>query len=275
MNHTFTLSLTHCSIERSLEQYMSLASLFNLNYISFYKIHSPQGIIYQTPLAIQIARGNLEKAQVINQQIISNLKDNYPNAQLALKVITTVHSSGLLEFFFKAHEINKWLQRLPEIFLKSYTLSQFDPELREISDRFFPLQYAHARCCSLLRSGDLDRLIQLQTLNFDQSAWFWLSPNPIPLNEINWLQSEERELIAQIITIIDGIDSLKSIASLKLASNISRSFLRFERYCRIWGEVKRQEISLAQARLGIVAIVQLLLRFLLKEKLGLLPLLEL
>jgi hypothetical protein len=51
--------------------------------------------------------------------------------------------------------------------------------------------------------------------------------------------------------------------------------LAFTTECRIWGEVKQQKPQLAQARLGIVALVQWCLYKLLQEKLSILAIAEL
>ena len=44
--------------------------------------------------------------------------------------------------------------------------------------------------------------------------------------------------------------------------------LDFDRSCRIWGEVNRQTPELAQARLGLIALTQFLLGWLLQEQMG-------
>ena len=258
------LPLTEISIKRSLLQSLSINSL-SLNQVS-----SPIGIIYQTSIALQLANGNLEKAQQINQTIINKI--SLVNNQTGLKFIVNQNHFGLLEFLIEQKEINIWLQKLPKLLIKNYSLSLSNHYSTDLKDEFFTLQYAHARCCSLLRLGHLDKLIQLKTLDFNQLAWFWLLPDPIPFAQILWQPKEEKELIEQIIKTIDDIDSVKSM---KIAEDLSKAFLKFEQYCRIWGDVKRQNPTLAQARLGLIAIVQFLLRYLLKEKLGLIPLTEL
>lgn len=258
------LPLTELSIKRSLLQSLSINSL-SLNQVS-----SPIGIIYQTSIALQLAKGNLEKAQEINQKIINNI--NLLNNPTGLKLIANHNSFGFLEFLLEQKEINIWLQILPKLLIKKYSFSLLNYHPTDLKNDIFPLQYAHARCCSLLRLGHLDNLIQLKTLDFNQLAWFWLLPNPIPFKQILWQPKEEKELIEQIIKTIDDIDSVKSM---KLAEDLSKAFLKFEQYCRIWGDVKRQNPTLAQARLGLIAIIQFLLRYLLTEKLGLIPLIEL
>lgn len=272
MNCQLALSLTHLSVERSLKQYLlqNFSTSFKISSLSFYSVQSQGSIIYQCPVAIKLAKGNLNQAKKINHQIISNFIFTYNQVSLNFEVTFT--ESGLLKFSLDYNEVNQWLQRLPELFLSYYPLSLSNQQPIDINDEFFALQYAHARCCSLLRLGHLDNLIQLKTLDFYQLAWFWLSPDLILCPQMIWQQAEERELIHQIIKVIDGLDSINSM---KLALDLSKAFLKFEQSCRIWGEIKRQNRTLAQSRLGLIAIAQLLLRFLLTEKLGLIPFMQL
>jgi arginyl-tRNA synthetase len=271
MSGQLSLSITHPSIVRSLKQY--LCPIPQSDSFPYYCIQSNRGIIYRSAIALQLARGNLEKVREIQQKMLANLIS--VEAPVKFQFQVTINPSGLLEFFLDRSAINQWLQQLPELLINYYPLSLSGDRPTEIADEFFVIQYAHARCCSLLRSGHLDDLIRLQTLDFHQSVWFWLSPSPLPFQEINWNEPEERELIAQVIETIDGLDSLNSILARKLAIHLSQAFFKFEQSCRIWGEVKQQYPTLAQARLGLIAIVQLLLRFLLKEELGLIPSMEL
>jgi arginyl-tRNA synthetase len=75
-------------------------------------------------------------------------------------------------------------------------------------------------------------------------------------------------LIAQMLDVSDIISDQGQLSCLKLASTLSNALESFYSNCRIWGEVKTQTPKLAQARLGLVAITQGLLRSLLQEKLG-------
>jgi hypothetical protein len=70
-------------------------------------------------------------------------------------------------------------------------------------------------------------------------------------------QTEEKKIISEIITVMDNIHEEKK--HLKLATNLTKTFWEFERYCRIFGEVKRSNLPLAQARLGLVYLTYLIL----------------
>lgn len=143
----------------------------------------------------------------------------------------------------------------------------------------FPVQYAHARCCSLLRLAHQQGLITLKDLDFKTLDCQLLAPNPI-----SWLKDEqeaatgqlvlrlvhpaERCLIAQMLDVIDASRNLEQLRAAKLANALSKAFEEFYSCCRIWGEVKTQTPKLAQARLGLVGITQGALRSFLQDQLG-------
>ncbi|MBD1939856.1 DALR anticodon-binding domain-containing protein [Microcoleus sp. FACHB-68] len=150
------------------------------------------------------------------------------------------------------------------------------------SKSLFLVQYAHARCCSLLRLAHLDGTIILSDPHPELCSPFWhlLAPNPIP-----WLNSEvfpssplrlvhpaEWGLISQLVDTLDAL-SLPPAAHrltewLKLATALSTAFESFYSACRLWGEVKTETPQLAQARLGLIKATQSVLRLILQDLFG-------
>ncbi len=144
----------------------------------------------------------------------------------------------------------------------------------------FPLQYVHARCCSLLRLGHQEGLIKLREEPFSEPSWQIIEPNPIP-----WLDSgsggnfqlthpSERRLLVQLLIVIEEFARSRQENWRQLAYNLSEAMLAFTAECRIWGEVKQQQPQLAQARLGAIALIQWWLQKLLREKLSILAIAE-
>lgn len=144
--------------------------------------------------------------------------------------------------------------------------------------KLFNCQYAHARCCSLLRLAHREGIIALAEPDLEISQYFWraIAPDPIP-----WLDSDqklrlvhpaERNLIFHLLTLLDDIycvsRSRRRVDWEKSASNLSQAFLTFYSQCRIWGEVKIKHPELAQARLGLIMATQPLLYLLLQDLLG-------
>ncbi|MEH1893320.1 MAG: DALR anticodon-binding domain-containing protein [Nostoc sp.] len=148
----------------------------------------------------------------------------------------------------------------------------------------FAVQYAHARCCSLVLMAHREGLIKLREPVPNTSAAFWsvIFPNPLP-----WLNCDrtlrlnhpgERRLIAELVQVVDNIecpDISGSVKWEKVVLNLSQAFENFWSNCRIWGEVKITSPELAQARLGLLMATQSVLRYVLEEKLGVFAPLEL
>ncbi|QDL08215.1 glutamate acetyltransferase [Brasilonema octagenarum UFV-E1] len=150
------------------------------------------------------------------------------------------------------------------------------------SGSLFTVQYAHARCCSLLRLGVHEGLIKLGESNVDQgdnvkqNLWSSIfTPNPIP-----WLNSDEKLrfnhpasylLINELVRVVDkveGSDFADSVNWEKAALDLSRVFETFWCKCQIFGKVKTASPELAQAKIGLVLATQSVLKFMLEEKLG-------
>ncbi|MEH1817885.1 MAG: DALR anticodon-binding domain-containing protein [Nostoc sp.] len=156
--------------------------------------------------------------------------------------------------------------------------------LKPIPNAQFAVQYAHARCCSLVLLAHREGLIKFREPVPSTSPDFWdvISPNPIPwLNCDGTLQlnhPDEHRLIDELIQVVDNIecpDVSGSVKWEKVALNLSQAFEKFWSNCRIWGEVKITSPELAQARLGLLMATQSVLRYVLEENLGVFAPLEL
>jgi arginyl-tRNA synthetase len=153
-----------------------------------------------------------------------------------------------------------------------------------VPNSLFAVQYAHARCCSLVLLAHREGLIKLREPVPDTSPVFWsvLYCNPLPwLNcdgTLRFNHPDEHFLIAELVQVVDNSDYFAVSGSWnweKAALKLSQAFENFWRNCRIWGEVKITSSELAQARLGLVMATQSVLRLLLEEKLGIFAPLEL
>jgi arginyl-tRNA synthetase len=140
---------------------------------------------------------------------------------------------------------------------------------------YFPLQYTHARCCSLLRLAAAEGLVHLQGQGkiAKTPKISWLDRH----NAWQLVTPSAQRLINQLVNLADEFDINKFEESSsptqrrkwqKLATKISLSFEEFYRYNRIFGAECRANLPLAQARLGLVALTQGGLQKLLEEYLG-------
>lgn len=167
--------------------------------------------------------------------------------------------------------IAAWLQYI--ILVPPQLQTQENHQLTQITiSDLFAVQYAHARCCSLLQMAHREKLITLKESADPSSKTFVIAPDLPWLNGDRYHHVAERTLISQLIGILD--DFYYSDTSHKLhywekaALNLSQAFQVFYSSCLIWGEVKIQTPQLAQARLRLVMATQSVLRLLLQDKLG-------
>ncbi|OYD98209.1 hypothetical protein CDG76_04400 [Nostoc sp. 'Peltigera membranacea cyanobiont' 210A] len=166
------------------------------------------------------------------------------------------------------------------------TLSDHLPPLSQspMPNSLFAVEYAHARCCSLVLLAHREGLIKLREPVPNTSPAFWdiIFPNPLPWLNCDGIlrlnHPDERRLIGELIQVVDNIecpDISGSVKWEKVALNLSQAFEKFWSNCRIWGEIKITSPELAQARLGLLMATQSVLRFVLEENLRVFAPLEL
>ena len=250
---------------------------------------------YISAIALKLAHICQQPAIKVATQLAAKCQKESENRGFLSKEDFTVAvlPSGMILFELTDVSVAAWLQYLTDT---PQTLEKGESEIKSFSlesDRIFPVQYSHARCCSLLRLADRDRIIELVERDRQTSVPYWqiLNPNPIPwLNSNNCLRlvhPAELNLSSQLLITVDTLAALfnenfaerlstyKSTNSIKLANTLSDAFQTFYSQCRIWGEVKTDTPKLAQARLGLIVATQTLLQFILQELLGVIAPLEL
>lgn len=231
--------------------------------IPLYRLKDPHAVIYRCPIALSLAKTNnrlpIEIAEDLTQVIEST-------AELQVQVT----SPGWVDLRLRDRALATWLQ-----YLLDHPPQSSNRKVNSQNSNLFRIQYAHARCCSLLDMAHRQGFISLQKDNWGKAVQ-WLAP------EIPWLSSNnysetltlrfhhpaERNLLFTLLQVTDAFKSLTEAESVKLAQALSEALLRFYDSCRIWGEVMQETPLLAQTRLGLLAITQIWLQWLLQEKLG-------
>jgi len=263
-------------------------------------------VLYVSAIALKLAKTWQQTPQAIAAQLIETLEPLCcPN--FAVKVVP----GGIIELELTDAGLGFWLQRLAQTKLPVPESPILSPVV--CADRLFPIQYSHARCCSLLRMAHRDRLISIAQPDVATAPQIWslTAPNPIPWldkgDRLRLVHPAERNLISQLIAVLDNLAPILGnctqekpvptqnnivgtrhcrllyhsgatgidINYLKIANSLSVAFQTFYSQCRIWGEVKIETPKLAQARLGLVLATQSLLRFILEELLSAVAPLEL
>jgi arginyl-tRNA synthetase len=234
-----------------------------------------QKIIYLSGVAMRISKSQNSPVMEVAEGIAGYLSQN-SDSLFRVKVVP----SGEIHIELMDSTLAAWLQNLIVAKRTGDLVNNFlQDKLPTLSSslKVFTIQYAHARCFSLLRLGQQEGLIELDRTDINS----FMAANSIP-----WLNceqkllldhSDENFLIYQLVKVVDDLvcaDSI-SINWLKAGGNLSQAFERFWGNCRIWGEVKIHDPELAQARLGLLIATQLVLRCVLEDKLGIVAPVEL
>ncbi|MBW4564189.1 MAG: glutamate acetyltransferase [Mojavia pulchra JT2-VF2] len=268
--------------------------------LPLYKGRDKRRILYITGIAQQLAKSQNQEAVKIASAIASDLSATCEDV-FTVQIVPP----GWIHLELTHPILAAWLQNLAvgnlgeEGAISTRETKIHNPQSKtENPSSLFIVQYAHARCCSLLRLADREGLIQLSkgfpntSENFEQQKpllgalvpafWSLIFPNPIP-----WLNCEhqlslnhpaERHLISDLVQVVDDLHCHTFASSVnwqKAALDLSQAFESFWCNCRIWGEVKITSLELAQARLGLIMVTQRMFRLLLEEKLGVFAPLEL
>ncbi|PLZ24028.1 glutamate acetyltransferase [Fischerella thermalis WC542] len=240
-------------------------------------------VFYITGLALQLSKYEKIPAMEIAEAIASHLSANSAGV-FSIQIVPP----GWIHLELAHPVLASWLQRLVEgrgnsvvqergvtenkedkeelvtVLFSSHSPSPQSP----LPNHLFPIQYAHARCCSLVRLGEREGLIT------SEGAIPWLNKQ----QELHFHHPSELCLLSELVQVVDELecsDSSDSVKWQKLALGLSRLFDDFWRDCQIWSEVKVKSPEIALARLGLVMATQSVLRTLLEEKLGILAVLEL
>ena len=234
-----------------------------------------QKILYISGVAMRISKYNNSPVMDVAGAIAGHLSQN-SDSLFRVKVA----SSGEIHIELIDSTLAAWLQNLIVVtktgqLINNFFHDQLPTPLNSL--KIFTIQYAHARCYSLLRLGHQEGLIEFDRTDIQS----FMSVNPIP-----WLNSDQKLrlnhpaetfLIHQLVKVVDDLvcaDSSSAINWEKAGGNLSQAFERFWCNCRIWGEVKINSPELAQARLGLLIATQLVLRSVLEDKLGVVAPLE-
>lgn len=249
---------------------------------------------YLSPIALKLANMQQQSPMDIALKIATYCQEDRQNQRCLNQEYFTIEvvAPGIVLFQLTDLAVAASLQNFPGLIKQK--MEKSDLKITHLSvdnDRLFPIQYSHARCCSLLRLADREQIIEIADRTNSQSLWQLIAPNPIPWldaqNRLRLFHPAELNLISQLFIIIDYLAPLlpensediiitnRTAYYSKLAKALSDAFQTFYSQCRIWGEVKQETPKLAQSRLGLVVATQALLQFILQELLGVFAPLEL
>ncbi|MGI0488264.1 DALR anticodon-binding domain-containing protein [Pantanalinema rosaneae CENA516] len=238
------------------------------------RIRHPIEILYLSAIAHRIApqygvaatEVATELAQIINHQHGKDWNPNDHSAAIWQGITVQVTTNQDLLFQIHDRAIAVWLNHLMPPLLPLL------PPPSPLSTNPFPWQYAHARCCSLLRLADRTGLITLHISAPDPSGWQWLEPYPLgwltPTGQLYPHQAAERQLISQICTVFDQWAEARSLTSkllMQQAEQLAQSVQAAHRAYPIWGDRSSEARDRQAAHLGLLWITQQVLQSLLNS----------
>jgi hypothetical protein len=283
------------SLDYPEADYLRQQSLLLLRAISLNSNHSNGQICYTSAIALRLANqwecATSEVASAIYQtlsHVLKNLAGDSswtPMDEISEYFVPQIFSSGWLSLSLNHQGLAKWLEILIHHPLKlgnSEGSLQTQPnQVINNSDRLFAIQYAHARCYSLLRLAQRAEILELSNLDDSKSPKsFFLPCSKIPwlnhTHELRISHAAEQGLITQLVSTVDDLFCLEAQASqtlgLKLAYALSQQFQKFYSACPIWGDAvgatSGSALDLVKVRLGLILITQSVLRSLLQDVIG-------
>lgn len=245
-----------------------------------------------SPLLLSLASQRQTTPALLGAQLIAPLTEQTCSP---FKPIFSLQDEGWLYAHFCDLALAQWLQTLwyHPPFVIAEQSSSFESDAMEIrpgvstDPLLFQLQYAHARCCSLLRLAaqeyNLEHPAKADTQSECPSSSPWLTTN----QTLCFTTPAEQHLLLQLMQFPGSISTQKQIYGvphrhwmntetcleqplalkrLRRSSQIwSEAFLAFYRDCRMFGDLYRHSPDLVRSRIALVSIVQQVLQVILTQ----------
>jgi len=241
--------------------------------------------VYVCAIAHQLATPS-QSAALIATQLVDMLLQPLPMPEEGSLSDITVQATatGLLKFELSDRAIAAWLDRLLAKALPQdlcVPLTSMERQMVLPTAATFEVQYAHARCCSLLRLAHSEGLITLDRLDAAPLVWCVINPPSIP-----WLTSTaqlclnhpaDRRLLGYLVEALDCLSNEsphRTQQSLRSAQAIAQAMQAFHRVHPLWRKTGT-EPNLVVAQLGLLLATQRILYALLADGLDLHPVVEL
>lgn len=187
---------------------------------------------------------------------------------------------GWIFFILSDRAVGKWLQQVVEYHSVRAEKAPASP-LKTGNNRYnlpsvisFPIQYAHARCWSLLRLLQREHWLPLEQDGFIIPSH---SDRPCPLSwcqpdgTLLLQQASERYLLHELIDTVDGLatETLTDKARLSMGQRLSQRFEAFHAHHPLGGRWRETDQAHFLACVGLLMATGVVLRSLLEEELHL------
>ena len=241
--------------------------------------------VYVCAIAHRLATPS-QSAALIAAQLVDTLLQPLPIPEEGSlsDIVVQATATGLLQFELSDRAIAAWLDRLLANVLPQQScvpLAAMERQMLLPTAAIFEVQYAHARCCSLLRLAHSEGLIMLNTLDNAPLVWRVVKPPSVP-----WLTSTaqlclnhpvDRKLLGYLVEALDCLSDepiRRTQQSLRSAQAIAQAMQAFHRAHPLWRKTGT-EPNLLVSQLGLLLATQRILYALLTDGLDLHPVVEL
>ncbi|AFY53766.1 arginyl-tRNA synthetase [Rivularia sp. PCC 7116] len=236
-------------------------------YIPLSRGKSDIKISYMSGVALHLSKSHKSQTFSIANSIASCLSASN-GGYLQLEIL----HSGLIEIQVSDLFLAAWLQGFtdnnPSREGSNINFLAFKPASRmvvsELNSKVFSVQYVHARCCSLLRLAQQQKLIDCDEFSSESIPWL-KDDGKLILNH-----QAERCLIANLVRLIDELEPViaRPLKWEGAALSLVIAFEGFWSACRIHDDSNTTSPEIKMARIGLIMATQSAIRFLLEEKLG-------
>lgn len=225
------------------QEISTIYDLSNLNF-SIELSKNKEQFIYKSSLSLQLAKIEQKSPLIIAENIINNLDIT----NLKKYFMIRISEQSWLEFIMLDRFLNNWLNQFYPL-----NFSQNNSKKTQKKQVNFINIYTHTRCCSLLKSAHRHNLITLNQLDLKINQWKIKIPKIINYKKLLKSGNNEQELIRELIIISEKINNHK-LNYHNTLNNLGDKILKFESSSRIWGNTLEKNMSLSQARLGLIAL---------------------
>lgn len=245
---------------------------------------STRSFVYVCAIAHRLATPS-QPVPMIAAGLVNTMQAHSDSLSVLSGIVVQATATGWLQFELGDRAIATWLDLLLANALPSPCLpiAATEPQVRLPAAAIFAVQYAHARCCSLLRLAHREALITLDRLNEAPFYWRVASPPSIP-----WLTSTDqlcldhpadRSLLGHLVEALDRLSDdspQRTQRILRSAQAIAQAMQVCHRLHPLWRKTGRTGANrdLVVAQLGLLIATQRILHFLLWDGLHLCPAVE-
>ena len=231
-------------------------------YIPLSKGKNDIKISYISGVALHFSKSHNSQHLLIANSIASYLSDI-----CGKDLLVQVLPNSLIHIEVSDSILAAWLQR----FIDNRKEETVEIDCSSQADVFqfgeksiFSIQYIHARCSSLLRLAQQEKIIECDRIDSESIPWLNTDAQLCLNNQA------ERLLISSLVKLVDELEPViaRPLKWEGAASSLVKAFESFWSSCRICGDLKENTPEQIMARVGLVMATRSVLQFLLEEKLG-------